>query len=215
MKPSKVTIIDYGVGNILSVKRSFEYLGATVSVSSEPSEIMKASRIVLPGVGAFPKAMNYLKELNLVDAIKNFVLTTRPLFAICLGMQLLMSESEEFQPTQGLNAITGKVVPISNVSTSGGELKIPFVSWSEIYPFDPNQNWNKTILNEIRDGASAYFVHSFMVQPEDSSSLIAYTEYGGHKINSVIQKDNIIGCQFHPEKSGKVGLKIIENFIKL
>lgn len=215
MKSSKVTIIDYGVGNILSVKRSFEYLGAAVSVSSDPTEIIKASRIVLPGVGAFPKAMNYLNELKLVDAIKNFALTTRPLFAICLGMQLLMSESEEFQKTQGLNIISGKVVPISNVSTAGIGQKIPFVSWSEIYPFDSKQNWNKTVLQDIRNGASAYFVHSFMVEPEENNHIIAYTNYGGHKIKAVIQKDNITGCQFHPEKSGEVGLKILKSFIEL
>lgn len=215
MKSSKVTIIDYGVGNILSVKRSFEYLGATVSVSSEPTEIMKASRIVLPGVGAFPKAMNYLNELNLVDAIKNFALTTRPLFAICLGMQLLMSESEEFKKTQGLNIISGKVVPIPNVSTTGVGQKIPFVRWSELYPFDSNQTLNKTVLQDIRTGASAYFVHSFMIEPVDNNHIIAYTNYGGHKINAVIQKDNITGCQFHPEKSASLGLKIIDNFLKL
>lgn len=213
MKSSKVTIVDYGVGNILSVKRGFEYLGATVSVCSNPKEIIKASRIVLPGVGAFPKAMDYLNELNLVDSIKEFALTSRPILAICLGMQLLMSESEEFEHTRGLNLITGKVIPIPKFSIVGARLKIPFVSWSELYPLDSDQTWNKTVLQDIKVGASAYFTHSFMVEPEQKSNSIAYTNYGGHKIKAVIQKDNITGCQFHPERSGNVGLTILRSFV--
>ena len=213
MSASNVTVIDYGVGNILSVLRGFEYFGATVELTSDPEKILSAQRVVLPGVGAFPKAMEALTTLNLVKVIQELAIKGTPLLAICLGMQLLLEESDEFGKTTGLGLIPGRVVAVPNTTIDGVVQKIPNVGWSSLNISNPRGSWENTLLQDNQPGDAAYFVHSFMSLPSDQKNQIAYTNYGGHKISAVINRDKITGCQFHPEKSGLVGLKILGRFI--
>ena len=213
MSASNVTVIDYGVGNILSVLRGFEYFGAKVELTSDPEKILSAQRVVLPGVGAFPKAMEALTSLNLVKVIQELANKGTPLLAICLGMQLLLEESDEFGITAGLGLIPGRVVAVPNTTIDGVVQKIPNVGWSSLNVSNLRSSWENTLLQDNQPGDAAYFVHSFMSLPSDQKNQIAYTNYGGHKISAVINRDKITGCQFHPEKSGLVGLKILGRFI--
>jgi glutamine amidotransferase len=212
MKSPEITIIDYGLGNLLSVSRGFEHCGAKVKVTSDPKEIINSSRVVLPGVGAFPNAMALLEKYNLIESLTEYGKTGKPLLAICLGMQLLMDESEEFTHTDGLGLIPGRVVSIPSQDSLGQKTKIPHIGWSPLSPSNLEEKWSNTLLKDNDAGDSVYFVHSFQVLPEDPAHEIAYTKYGEHRISSVISKDNVVGCQFHPEKSGLIGLKIMYRF---
>jgi glutamine amidotransferase len=214
MNTPEVTIIDYGVGNLLSVKRGFEHCGAKVVLTSDANLILASQRVVLPGVGAFPNAMNELHRLNLVSVIKELAILGTPLLAICLGMQLLMDESEEFGLTPGLGLISGRVVPVPDKTAEGASQKIPHIGWSSLYDSSENSNWAGTLLQDNKLGDSAYFVHSYMAQPASPKNGVAHAIYGGHRISAVISKNRITGCQFHPEKSGEVGLKILRKFCR-
>ena len=213
MHKADITIIDYGVGNLLSVQRGFEHCGATVEVTSSPEKILAARRVVLPGVGAFPNAMQALNKLGLVSAIQLLGQGATPLLAICLGMQLLMDESDEFELTAGLGLIPGRVVPVPDRTQEGNLQKIPHIGWNSLQPAGGPENWQGTLLQDNFPGEAAYFVHSFMVKPFSSANRLADVDYGGHLISAVITKEQITGCQFHPEKSGEVGLKILRKFI--
>jgi len=208
-----ITIIDYGAGNLLSVKRSFEFLGSDVRVTSDPKTILKSDRLVLPGVGAYPKAMNSLKKLNLISPIIEIVQNQKPLLGLCLGMQLLLEQSEEFKVTQGLGLIQGQVVSIPRMKASGDFMKIPHVGWKSLKSLSQGEDWSETILSDIKPGEFTYFVHSYMAKPTNKGLILAEVFYGGVQIPAVINKDNITGCQFHPEKSGVTGLKILKKFL--
>ncbi len=212
MSANNVLIIDYGLGNLLSVKRAFEYCGAEVTITSDPDKVMAARCVVLPGVGAFRSAMESLHNLGLVEAIRELVNQNIPLLGICLGMQLLFEESYEFGLTNGLGLVSGRVVPVPSQTTDGQMQKIPNVGWRSLQ-LGSAGCWDKTILNDIRLGEEVYFVHSFMVVPTDAGCRLADCEYGGHAISAVIIKNGIVGCQFHPEKSGKVGLRVLKRFL--
>jgi glutamine amidotransferase len=212
MESPEITIIDYGLGNLLSVSRGFEHCGAKVKITSNPKKILNSSRLVLPGVGAFPNAMALLEKYNLIETLKEYGKSGKPLLAICLGMQLLMDESEEFTRTVGLGLIPGRVVSIPSQDSLGATTKIPHIGWSPLRPSNLEERWSNTLLKDNDAGDSVYFVHSFQVLPEDPAHEIAYTKYGEHRISSVISKDSIVGCQFHPEKSGLTGLKIMYRF---
>lgn len=211
----KIAVVDYGVGNLLSVQRALEYCGACVSFVSDRNDILSADKVVLPGVGAFGNAMHALDRLDLTRAIKKASSSGVPILGICLGMQLLFEESEEFGINKGLGLVPGKITKIPNLSTNGGVIKAPHIGWS---PLNINCNgtiWSKSILSDINEGESVYFVHSYMASPSAGLECIALTKYGGHKIVAAIQSKNIMGCQFHPEKSGSVGLKILKKFVNL
>lgn len=212
MESPEITIIDYGLGNLLSVSRGFEHCGAKVRITSDPKKILNSSRLILPGVGAFPNAMALLEKYNLIETLKEYGKSGKPLLAICLGMQLLMDESEEFTRTVGLGLIPGRVVSIPSQDSLGAITKIPHIGWSPLRPSNLEERWSNTLLKDNDAGDSVYFVHSFQVLPEDPAHEIAYTKYGEHRISSVISKDSIVGCQFHPEKSGLTGLKIMYRF---
>ena len=212
MKTPVVTVIDYGVGNLLSVQRGLEYCGAKVLLTANPELILASRKVVLPGVGAFPKAMEALSKLNLIPVIQELDKLCTPLLAICLGMQLLMDQSDEFGVTAGLGLIPGRVIPVPDKTIDGVFQKIPHIGWSSLRPSDESENWKGTLLQDNQPGDATYFVHSFMAQPSNQSNQVAHTLYGGHRISAVISKNKITGCQFHPEKSGEVGLKILRRF---
>lgn len=213
MSAPEVTVIDYGVGNLLSVQRGLEHCGAKVTLTADPEQILAAKRAVLPGVGAFGNAMQALERLNLVAIIRELAYRQTPLLGICLGMQLLLEESEEFGITTGLGLIPGRVIPVPTQTLSGEMQKIPHIGWSALHPSSVSGRWNGTMLQDNRPGEAAYFVHSFMAVPSDPAHRIAECVYGGHLIPAAIGRDQITGCQFHPEKSGEVGLKILRRFI--
>ena len=214
MNQVDVAIIDYGVGNLLSVQRGFEHCGAKVILTSCPKEILSAKRVVLPGVGAFGSGMKALDVLQLIPVIKEVAERGIPLLGICLGMQLLLDHSEEFGLTHGLGLISGKVTAIPDFSERRERLKIPHIGWNELVPAK-QIGWQGTILSTNHSDDAMYFVHSFMATPSDNSHRLADCVYGGHHIAAVIHRDNIMGCQFHPEKSGEKGLKVLRQFLAL
>lgn len=215
MSAHEVVVVDYGAGNLLSVQRALEYCGAKVLVTSAAEDIISAERVILPGVGAFSDAMKALLKLDLVSPLRQLPNLKTPLLGICLGMQLLLNESEEFGTNAGLGLISGKVTPLSNRDMLGRIQKIPHIGWNGLHSSLGERFCESQILTGIEPGDSLYFAHSFMANLDESRCNIAYCVYGGYKIPAVIQRGSILGCQFHPEKSGMLGLKILKNFISL
>jgi len=212
-----IAIIDYGMGNLRSVQKGFEKVGHDAVVTSDPNVIMDTSHVVLPGVGAFPDCMRNLEERGLLDIIPKVIEGGRPFLGICLGLQLLFTESEEFGIHMGLDIIKGKVVrfnpqlqtsPIPLFAKEGGqgELKVPHMGWNTI-----NIKRRPPALEGIEDDSYFYFVHSYYVVPEDEGVVATVTNYGVDFVSS-IWKENIFASQFHPEKSQEKGLRILKNF---
>lgn len=210
-----VTIVDYGIGNIFSVTRAFQRCGADVLLTDKPEDILAASSLVLPGVGAFSNGMSGLRERDLVDPLRIYAASGKPLLGICLGMQMLFSGSTEFGEQIGLNIIEGRIIPIEPKGIEGLPLKVPHIGWSELISPKNGPGWGSSILKNLDSGAHCYFVHSFTAFPDDERHRLADTYYGNSQISAVVAKDNVYGCQFHPEKSGSVGLKIIDGFLKI
>ena len=209
-----VVVIDLGIGNLMSIIRGLEYCGAKVIVTSNPEIILNSSHVVLPGDGAFKFAMEQVKKRNLLNTLKSFNKSNSNLLGICIGMQMLFDESSEFENYEGLGLISGKVVPIPNKDTNGKKLTLPHIGWNNLQKSDHLKNWNETLLenNKVKD--EMYFIHSYMATPLNPSCKVAVCIYGGHKITAVVMKNKITGCQFHPEKSGNLGLKILKKFIE-
>lgn len=214
MSAPRVTVVDYGVGNLFSVQRAFESVGANVEFTSDAAVIESAERLVLPGVGAFADGMLGLSERDLVPALRRFGQSGRPFLGICLGMQMLASVSEEFGEHAGLDLIPGRVVPLQPVAVDGARLKVPRVGWSPLLASSENA-WNGTPLESTPEGTSVYLVHSFEVRTDEPSSAIASCPYGGRAITTVIRSGTVFGCQFHPEKSGPAGLRMLQQFTSL
>lgn len=204
-----VTVVDYGIGNIHSVIKALKFHGAAVTLADSPEAIAQAERLVLPGVGAFADGMKGLRERALIEPIHAFVKTGRPFAGICLGMQLLLAESEEFGRHDGLGIIPGRVVAIP--ATPG--IKVPHIGWNRIDP-RPGGTWQDTPLSSVAPGAMVYFVHSFTAQPREEADRLADAWYGGHRISAAVRRDNVVGFQFHPEKSGATGLSILATFLQ-
>lgn len=208
MKPV-VTVVDYGMGNILSVTRALEHCGAQVVLECAPSRIVQAERLVLPGVGAFGHGMDELQQRGLVDALHDYAASERPLLGICLGMQMLLDGSDEFGASKGLGLIAGWVRKLPEQAA----IKLPHIGWSAIRP-PQGRTWDGSLLEDVPVGQEMYFVHSFHADPADTAHRLAETAYGDYAFCSAIRKGNITGCQFHPEKSGEIGLEIVRNFLK-
>lgn len=199
-----IAIVDYGVGNLRSVQKALERVGATAIVTSDPADLDAARGIVLPGVGAFGDGMEHLRARGLVDPVLRQVSRGKPLLGICLGMQLLYEESEEMGHHQGLGLLPGRVVRFPE-----GELKVPHIGWNQLQKTGDNPA--RRLLAGVAAGAYAYFVHSYYVQPDDPADVVATTEYG-LAFASVVGRDRIFGAQFHPEKSQEVGLRLLQNY---
>ena len=200
-----IAIIDYGAGNLHSVQNALKYLGAENFVSDDSEKILSADKVILPGVGAFGDAMSALNEKNLVDTVKMAVKMGKPVLGICLGMQLFFDESEESPGVSGLGILKGKFKKIPKVS----DIKIPHMGWNSL-----QMPKSSRIFHDIGDEPYVYFVHSYYLEPENEEDVSAYATYG-KKIAVAAEKDNIFLTQFHPEKSGDIGLKILKNFIEL
>ncbi len=198
-----VAIIDYDAGNLKSVEKAFDYLGEDAKITRDRNEILSADRIVLPGVGAFGDAMEKLHQYGLVEVIREAAAEQIPLLGICLGLQLLFGSSEESPGVEGLGLCRGKIVHIPE--TPG--LKIPHMGWNSLKYDHPGR-----LFAGIPEGAYVYFVHSYYLQAEDSEIVKASTQYAVD-IHASIEQGNLFACQFHPEKSGDVGLTILKNFI--
>jgi len=206
----KILIIDYKSGNLFSVNQALTNIGLNVSISSNADEIASADAIVLPGVGAFGDAMNNLNKLGLINPIKLAVESGKPFLGICLGLQLLFTESEEFGYSKGLDIVKGKVKRFNAINRNGEVKKVPQIAWNKINKINDN-SWENTPLQDIKNGEFMYFVHSFYVEPEESVAL-SETNYDGQSYVSSIQRNNIFACQFHPEKSAKEGLQIYKTW---
>lgn len=201
------------MGNLFSVERVCEKVGLIPQKTSDPHLIMKSDALILPGVGAFGDAIESLKRLDLITPLKDFIETSKPFLGVCLGMQLLFSESEEFGPNKGLDVIQGTVKRFPLKNKRGQILKIPHVGWNRIYPplGSSSEHWGKTLLSGTNNGEYMYFVHSYYPVPEKEELSLTSTIYEEVSYCSAIFFRNVIAFQFHPEKSGKAGIRILEN----
>lgn len=209
----RMVIADFGAGNLLSVVRAFTHLGAEIVVTTDAAEIRDAQRLVVPGVGAFADCMRRLTERGLSASVKDFAASGRPLLGICVGMQMLFESSEEFGNHAGLGLIPGAVRRIPEQAADGSRHKVPHIGWNRLRAL--GRDWQGTILDGVAPGAFVYYVHSFSGYPAAPADRLADSDYGGWPIAGVVQRGNVSGCQFHPEKSGDVGLKILRNFLSL
>jgi len=211
-----IALIDYGMGNLKSVRHAFEYFGADVELVEHGRQLNGHQLAILPGVGAFGDGMKELRERQFIEALKSHIESGKKIFGICLGMQMLFESSTEFGFNQGLGFLRGKFEIIPKINQDGGTNRVPFVGWSELEPQGDNRaTFSQGILKSITAGSAVYFVHSYFLKCYEESNVIACTTYNGLKIPALVQRDNIFGCQFHPEKSGPVGLEIIKNLMKL
>jgi len=204
----KVAIVDYALGNLYSIKHACERVGLESIITSSRDEILQADGVLLPGMGAYGEAMQTLHKLDLVTVLQDYVASGRPLIGICLGIQLLLTESYEFGNHKGLGIIEGAVIPLDHPHEGERELKIPQVGWNQLHAL---RSWNDTPLEDIPNNEYMYFVHSFVPKPQDVNVVLSTTNYGGVEFCSSIQQKNIFACLFHPERSGIAGLRIYQN----
>jgi glutamine amidotransferase len=204
-----VIIIDYQLGNLYSVKQACDTIGINAKISCEEDDILNADALILPGVGAFNEAMSNLKKLNLDLAIIQKVKSGVPIFGICLGLQLLFTESEEFGAGMGLDLISG-VIKRFPEQYKNRKIRVPQIAWNTIY--NQEQDWEKTALREIKNNDFMYFIHSYYVEPKDKNNILTLTNYDGIEFCSSVNYQNIFATQFHPEKSSDKGISIYKNW---
>ena len=215
LRMGDIVIIDYGHGNLKSIQRGFEEVGKKTILSSDPVIVSNAGRLVLPGVGSFGSGIRHLKELGLFDAVYDFVKKGNPLLGICLGMQMLFDSGNEHGMHKGLGLIPGVVDKISEKSETKINRKIPHIGWSALTTLGCGSDWADSCLNNINQGDYVYFVHSYMAILEGNKYLLSQCSDEGLLIPAAVKRDNITGLQFHPEKSGRIGLQILSDFSNL
>jgi glutamine amidotransferase len=206
---TQVSLLDYGVGNLFNLRRAFEHLGCECTLITDIDAIRSAARLVIPGVGAFGEGIANIEKLGVVSAVREYARSGKPLMGICLGMQLLFDESEELGRWKGLEIIPGSVTRFAQ-----GSWKLPHIAWNSL-EHAAHDSWSGTVLDGVPEGALMYFNHSYFVTPVDSRVGLASTQYAGIRFVSVARKDNVSACQFHPERSGEWGLKLLSNFARL
>lgn len=199
---SYIAIVDYGAGNLMSVHNTLDYLGYENKIAASADVIENAAGVILPGVGAFPDAMAALEHSGLTEAVLKAA-KEKPFLGICLGMQMLFEKSDEVRPCKGLGLLPGRIERIETA------LKLPQIGWNALDILRPN-----AMTEGLENGSYVYFVHSFMAKPSDENDLAAVTDYGT-RVPAMVARGNLFGCQFHPEKSGEVGLAMLCNFAKL
>jgi len=206
----KASIIDCGSGNFLSVIRALRYIDVDVNIVNSPKDIKSADRLIFPGVGTFSNVMSFINKNELFSCITDFCNSGKPYLGICLGMQVLFQESEEFGLHEGFGFLEGKVIHIN--SKSSKKIKIPHTNWNSL-------QFNNFVESEFKSNLSKdlnmYFTHSYMAVPINQENVLAHTNYSGIKITALVQKDNLIGCQFHPERSSKDGLFFLNSFMNI
>lgn len=208
-----VTVIDYGIGNLLNVLRALEHCGALPTVIDKAApEALNAPRLVLPGVGAFGDGMAELRARGFDDLVKRFAATGRPFLGICVGMQMMFDASEEMGEHAGLGLLAGRVQPVPATGADGTPHRVPHIGWR---PLQAPRAWTGSILADVQPGERAYFVHSFSAQPERATDRLADVDYDGRSICAAVQRDNLTGCQFHPERSAHAGLGMLHKFLAL
>ena len=210
MKP-KVVIIDYQLGNLFSVRQACLQLGHDAEISSDPEKLLNADYAILPGVGAFTDAMDNLEKFGLTEGIKEYVKKGKPLMGVCLGLQLLMTESEEFGNKQGLDLIPGVVKKFKVEKDGDRVIKVPQIQWNLVTEHHPGA-WAASPMRCCQSGDFMYFVHSYYAKPQDDQYVLAETTYGSHTYCSAVLRDNVFATQFHPEKSGLYGVNIYKEW---
>ncbi len=211
MHMPRIRIVDYGVGNIHSALKALRLFSDDVELTEDAAQVRGADALVLPGQGAFESGMKGLRVRGLLDDVRAFACSGKPVLGICLGAQILMDTGFEFGEWQGLGIIPGEVVRFPPLDDGA---KVPHMGWSAIEQDGP-ERWKGTALEGLRSGSDMYFIHSFILQPADPAHALAWSVHGGVRFPSVVGRGKVIGCQFHPEKSGREGLRIIENFVKM
>lgn len=205
-----IAVIDYGCGNLRSLSQAMDYLQVSYSIISDPEEVKNASQVLLPGVGAFGAAAQKLTETGMGQAIQEFVVTGKPLIGICLGMQLLADTSSEFGEQKGLGFIPGNVLKIPE-ACEGISIRIPNIGWRKLALEDDPALFSKLEIEAL----FVYFVHSYYFNTQDDSDISAWIAVNGCRVPAIIHRDNVVGCQFHPEKSGPQGLKVLKAILSL
>jgi glutamine amidotransferase len=209
---AEIVVVDYGRGNLFSVCQAIARVGGDARLTADADLVAAADRVILPGVGAFGDAMTALRARGLDRALQRFAAAGRPLLGICLGMELLLEESSEFGRHEGLALIPGRVDRLPDPAARSGE-KIPNVGWCPLRPADGGTPWAESLLRGVKPGDHAYFVHSFAAWPRETRHRLADIAFGGTAVAAAITAGTISGCQFHPEKSGEVGLAILDAFV--
>jgi glutamine amidotransferase len=209
-------VVDYGIGNVFSVMRALEYLSAEPRLSADPAEISRADRVILPGVGAFGRAAHRLRECGLEAPILEFIGTGRPFLGICVGMQLLMDIGTEFGEHRGLGLIKGSVNKINIPAGDTGKMRVPLIGWHPLHPpaGQDRSHWDGTPLADLPADRAFYFVHSFAADLLDKRAGLAVTRHNGHDVVAAVRRDNVIGTQFHPERSSDFGLTFLAGFLR-
>lgn len=208
----KIVIVDYQLGNIFSIMNACQKIGIQPVLSNNPEDIKIADGLILPGVGAFENAMVALRERNLVQPLIDYANSGKPMMGICLGMQLLFDTSYEFGKHQGLGLIPGEVLKFP-AQFKDEILKVPHIGWNKIF-FKNENAWKESPFSTLPQGAYSYFIHSYYVLPKSSDAVLSVTNYGGFEYCSSVKTGNIFATQFHPEKSGEVGISIIRNWLE-
>lgn len=208
----EIAVVDYGMGNLYSVSRACAHVGMAPVLASTPEALQDVDGIILPGVGAFADAIRSLRDCGMAEALKAAAGEGTPLLGICLGLQLLMTESEEFGSHRGLDLVPGTVQRLKGLNGDGERLKVPQVGWNRLYE-PAERQWAGTLLDGVAPSDTVYFVHSYCVRPEHEAHVLSASEYGVDRFCSTVQSGSVVGCQYHPELSGPTGLRIYRNFM--